>query len=86
MRHSALNKALARCDPWFAELNRRRTDVSERNAFFMEQCHDVLGVPARVVELTGRAGDVVVCHPWLIHSPAMNVLTKPRMIRVYSRD
>lgn len=33
-------------------------------ARFMGRDFDIDGVPARVIELTGKAGDIVVCHPW----------------------
>jgi ectoine hydroxylase-related dioxygenase (phytanoyl-CoA dioxygenase family) len=39
------------------------------------------GSPLRVVELTGRAGDVVVCHPWLLHCASANTGTRPRLQR-----
>ena len=35
-----------------------------------------------VVELTGRAGDLVLCHPWLVHNTAPNAVDRPRMMRV----
>ncbi len=47
------------------------------------------GTPVRVVELTGRAGDVVLTHPWLLHSPAPNCGAAPRFMRsmdLYRRD
>jgi hypothetical protein len=39
------------------------------------------GTRARMVELTGARGDVVVCHPWLMHSVSTNVTQRPRMMR-----
>ena len=39
------------------------------------------GLPVRVVELTGRAGDVYVTHPWILHSIAPNASDTPRMMR-----
>jgi hypothetical protein len=57
-------------------------------ARFMAGDFDVDGVPARVVELTGKAGDIVVCHPWMLHSPSANVASRPRIMRaarVYRR-
>jgi hypothetical protein len=47
------------------------------------------GVCVRVEELTGSAGDVVVCHPWLVHNGSANVTDRPRLMRacrVYHRD
>jgi Phytanoyl-CoA dioxygenase (PhyH) len=42
---------------------------------------DVDGLPARVVECTGQAGDVFVTHPWLFHSIAVNASRRPRLMR-----
>jgi hypothetical protein len=42
----------------------------------------VAGVPVRVVELTGEAGDVVIGHPWLLHAGAPNCGAAPRFMRV----
>lgn len=45
--------------------------------------------PLRVVELTGRAGEVVLTHPWLLHCPAPNCATAPRFMRsldLYRRE
>ena len=39
------------------------------------------GTPLRVVELTGRAGDVVVCHQWLLHCASANTTGRPRLER-----
>jgi hypothetical protein len=39
-------------------------------------------LPVRVTELTGEAGDVIVGHPWLVHSPATNCSDRPRFMRV----
>jgi len=39
------------------------------------------GTPLRVVELTGRAGDVVVCHQWLLHCASANTTDRPRLQR-----
>ncbi|WP_171064674.1 phytanoyl-CoA dioxygenase family protein [Actinomadura soli] len=40
----------------------------------------VAGVPVRVVELTGRPGDVVFLHPHLFHAPAANRSAAPRLM------
>lgn len=39
------------------------------------------GCDLRVVELTGRAGDAVVCHPWLLHRASANTSARPRLQR-----
>ncbi len=38
--------------------------------------------PLRLIELTGEPGDIVIGHPWLLHSPAPNRGSAPRMMTV----
>lgn len=76
-----VRRALMSSDPWLAALCSAEPDP-ERVARFMEREHVVDGVPLRVVELTGRAGDVVVGHPWLLHCPVPNRGDQPRIMRV----
>ncbi|WP_405062252.1 phytanoyl-CoA dioxygenase family protein [Kribbella sp. NBC_01505] len=60
---------------WFRQLtseNRSEDWVAEG---------DVDGIPVRVVELTGNAGDVYLTHPWVLHSIAPNARQAPRMMR-----
>ena len=40
---------------------------------FLSQC-------SRFEELTGRAGDVVILHPYILHASSQNVLGVPRLI------
>jgi hypothetical protein len=40
------------------------------------------GIPMRVDELCGSAGDVFVCQPALLHTISMNVSSRPRLMRV----
>ncbi|WP_308639833.1 phytanoyl-CoA dioxygenase family protein [Paenibacillus silvisoli] len=62
--------------PYFSELAGHTggpKTAEERNAAFMEQAFtDVDGTQLRVVETTGEAGDVILCHPFLIHSASPN--------------
>ena len=55
---------------------------ADRVARFMERESEVAGTPLRVVELTGVAGDVVICHPWMLHSGAPNCGEVPRIMCV----
>jgi hypothetical protein len=43
---------------------------------------DVDGVPMRVVELTGEPGDMVFCHPAVVHCAAPNCGDRPRFMRI----
>jgi hypothetical protein len=39
-------------------------------------------VPLRVVELTGEPGDMVFCHPVMVHCVGQNRGTRPRFMRI----
>jgi len=78
MRSHTWLKALATAD-----------DDPGRNARFMEADADIDGLPARVVELTGSAGDVFLTHPWVFHTTAVNASSRPRMMQtkaIYRRQ
>jgi hypothetical protein len=64
--------------------DRAQTDRSE-----FTQPTVIDDVEVRVAEVTGRAGDVVVCHPWALHNGTPNTADRPRLMRacrVYRRD
>jgi hypothetical protein len=67
--------------PWLKALASPTDGDPKRNARFMEADGDVNGIPARVVELTGEPGDVVLCHPMLLHCVAPNTADEPRFMR-----
>ena len=72
-------EAFDRSHPWFTALS-DRNDTEDRCERFLSVT-DIEGIPTQVVELTGEPGDVVVCHPWLIHNVAPNADERPRMMR-----
>jgi ectoine hydroxylase-related dioxygenase (phytanoyl-CoA dioxygenase family) len=72
--------ALTAHHPWLRALA-TPDDDADRTARFMERDGDVDGIPARVVELTGAAGDVVITHPWTLHHAAVNAGDYPRLMR-----
>jgi hypothetical protein len=55
---------------------------ADRIAAFMDRETTVEGVPLRVVELTGEPGDMVLCHPVMVHCVAPNQGTWPRLMRI----
>ena len=55
-------------------------DPAGRIARFMERTEEVDGVPLRVVENCGAAGDVMLLHPLLMHVAARNSGTAPRFL------
>jgi hypothetical protein len=47
------------------------------------------GADLQVVEAVGEPGDVVAMHPWILHAPARNCGTRPRMLlteRIRARE
>ncbi len=81
-------KAFLRSDPWLCALT-AGGDAADRVAGFMERNHEIEGISVRVAELTGRPGDIVLAHPWLVHAPAANRGDQPRIMciqRIYSAE
>jgi len=74
-------KAFLRSDPWLEELSADKKDP-DRVARFMATEHIIDGISVKVSELSGKAGDIVIGHPWLLHSTAPNCGHWPRFMRV----
>jgi ectoine hydroxylase-related dioxygenase (phytanoyl-CoA dioxygenase family) len=76
------NKSFCNSHAWLRGLKAKRgSGTVERNNQYMDQDTDIDGIAARVEELTGAAGDVYLCHPALMHAPAMNTSSRPRLMR-----
>jgi hypothetical protein len=71
-----------RCDPWLMALTGLAPSPADRIATFMDEETIVDGVPLRVVELTGEPGDMVFCHPVMVHCVGPNRGTRPRFMRI----
>ncbi|MEV6266245.1 phytanoyl-CoA dioxygenase family protein [Kribbella sp. NPDC051936] len=71
----AVRDQVLRSDPWLRNL------TSEQRTVDPLEPTEIEGLPARVVELTGQAGDVYLTHPWILHSIAPNAGDVPRMMR-----
>ena len=71
-----------RSDPWLMALTGQAPSPADRIATFMDEESVVDGVPLRVVELTGEPGDMVFCHPLMIHCAAPNRGRRPRFMRI----
>ena len=66
--------------PYLEEL----TGAKERTrtqADFMDKETEICGIPVQVVELTGKPGDAILCHPTLLHATSINSLPAPRIMR-----
>ena len=71
-----------RSHPWLMALTGQAPSPADRTAAFMDGETRVEGVPLRVVELTGEPGDMVVCHPVMVHCRAPNRGRTPRFMRI----
>jgi hypothetical protein len=71
-----------RSHPWLMALTGQAPSPADRIAAFMDEETIVEGVPLRVVELTGEPGDMVFCHPVMVHCRAQNRGTRPRFMRI----
>jgi len=71
-----------RSHPWLMALTGLAPSPADRIAAFMNAETTVDGVPLRVVELTGEPGDMVFCHPVMVHCVAPNRGTRPRFMRI----
>ena len=65
--------ALAAADPWFAALRAAPPRALPR-------AHVHAGVPLALVELTGRAGDLLLMDPRLLHTVSANRGDRPRLV------
>jgi hypothetical protein len=71
-----------RADPWLMALTGHAPSPADRIAAFMDQETIIGDVPLRVVELTGEPGDMVFCHPLMVHCAAPNRGSRPRFMRI----
>jgi hypothetical protein len=71
-----------RSHPWLMALTGQATSPADRIAAFMDGETTVDGVPLRVVELTGEPGDMVFCHPVMVHCVGPNRGARPRFMRI----
>ena len=68
--------------PWLMALTGKAPSPADRMAAFMGVETEVHGVPTRVVELTGEPGDMVFCHPAIMHCVSPNRGVQPRFMRI----
>ncbi len=79
LRSADLRTRLERRSPWFQALwSREGGDARGRQ--LMEEGACVDGIDLRVIEVSGKAGDVFVMHPYALHAASPNVRREPRMM------
>jgi hypothetical protein len=79
VKHAARRKALLRSHPWLEALG-VEDEPERRIQRFMVEGGDVDGVPVRVVECAGAAGDVYLIHPLTLHCRPTNAGRAPRFM------
>ncbi len=68
--------------PWLMALAGMAPSPADRIAAFMQAETLAHGIPLRVVELTGEPGDMVFCHPSIVHCGSPNHGAEPRFMRI----
>jgi hypothetical protein len=79
IRSADVRRLLIRAYPWMKALC-TRNENTDRVQRFMKRSVTLDGVEARVVEMTGEAGDVILMHPLIMHAPAKNCSADPRLV------
>jgi Phytanoyl-CoA dioxygenase (PhyH) len=79
LRSAEVRDALIRSYPWMKVLC-SRTESADRIGRFMNITTAVDGAELRVVETTGKPGDVFFVHPLILHAPSTNCADVPRMM------
>ena len=77
----AARRALMSSDAWLKTLGAGTGEEDWPGRVLDAERRDA-DAAAHVVELSGEPGDVVVGHPWLLHTPAPNRGDRPRFMRV----
>ena len=80
LEYKRVRDGFLRSHPWLRALS-TADDDHDRSDRFMGAEVDVDGLPARVVECTGKAGDVYFTHPWVMHAIAPNANRMPRLMK-----
>jgi ectoine hydroxylase-related dioxygenase (phytanoyl-CoA dioxygenase family) len=83
-RGADMRKSLQK-HPYIRDLH-TENDPEKRIARFMDSVEEVDGIPLRVIENTGAAGDVILLHPLVLHVAAPNTGAVPRFLLSGSVD
>jgi hypothetical protein len=79
LRSADVRAALIHAYPWVRALC-SRDENADRIGRFMNAGTTVDAAELRVVEMTDETGDVFPAHPLILHAPATNCATVPRMM------
>jgi Phytanoyl-CoA dioxygenase (PhyH) len=79
LKSADARNGLIRTCSWVKELC-SRDSADTRVQRFMERSEVSGDVELRVIEMTGEPGDVLLTHPLLLHAPARNCASIPRIV------
>lgn len=80
-RRRVLRKQFCTSNRWLAQLTGHDESPVDRMAFFMDKETIIDDIPLRVVELTGKPGDAIICQPTIFHIVSENRADYPRFMR-----
>jgi hypothetical protein len=83
LNHRDANKEVFESDPWLQELVGLKEGAPGTNRIekFMNQPYQHPdGYELRVIEPVGDAGDIILCHPFVVHAASPNTLGTPRFL------
>jgi hypothetical protein len=79
LKSADARSGLIRTCSWVKQLCSRNS-AGGRVQQFMESSEAVSDVELRVIEMTGEPGDILLTHPLLLHAPAKNCASVPRIV------
>ena len=80
LTHEQSTEAFAQHEPWIADLFTPGGDPDERVSRFMSAGCVSMGIPLRVVELTGAPGDITLMDPRCLHTVSANITNRARLV------
>ena len=79
-KRSSIRKGFYKTHPWLIYLNYQLDEPEVRMEKLMHRVTLIDDVPVRVIELTGKPGDAIICHPIILHSGSQNRASMPRFM------
>jgi hypothetical protein len=82
--HPEANKKVFDSNPWMRELvgleGNAAGGVNRIEKYMNQGYRDSDGFELKVIEAAGNAGDIVLCHPFIVHAATANILGTPRFL------
>lgn len=80
LKYALLQKRFLQSNPWLQRLTQEDEHQAGRVQAFMEKSHRIDDVEIRVEQMSGRPGDILLMHPWLLHVRSPHSGTHPRFM------